>query len=121
MATYNKATYNIPAYQQGNVADFEFDLDSNFPIYEIADISFQVRKGQGVTKELIIPEKLLSGATITLTDRTVLITFSSEEMKLQYGSFYYEIDFINLDGDPFATIGGTFTIEKETNNQKVTE
>jgi len=117
MATYSKATYNIPAYQQGNVADFEFELDVNFPINSVSDISFQVRKSQGSTKELIMPEKLKSTGGITLTGRVVLIPFTAAEMKVREGTFYYEIDFINSTGDPFATIGGTFTIEKETNDQ----
>ncbi len=117
MATYDKYTYDIPPYQQGNVADFEFDLDSNFPLSSVSDISFQLRKSQGSTKELIIPEKLKSTGGITLVSRTVNIPFTAAEMKEHYGVFYYEIDFINLTGDPFITIGGTFTIEKETNSQ----
>ena len=117
MATYDKAKYDIPAYQQGNVADFEFDLDDNFPIELISDISFQVRRSQGTTRELIMDEKLLSTNDLTLTGRTVNIPFTAEEMKARHGNFYYEIDFINADGDPFATIGGKFIIEKETNNQ----
>ncbi|HSO89260.1 MAG TPA: hypothetical protein VLQ91_22090 [Draconibacterium sp.] len=114
MATYDKCIHNLPAYQEGNEADFEFDLDANFPLNEVSDISFQVRNAKG---RLIIPEKTLLTNTLTLTGRTVIIPFSAEEMKGNADKHQYEIDFLNIAGKPFATIGGAFPINAETNTK----
>jgi hypothetical protein len=114
MATYDKLIHNLPAYQEGNEADFEFDLDTNFPIDQIGDISFQARDAKGV---LVMPEKTLKTNTLTLTVRTVWIPFPAEQMKGKHGTHQYEIDFINLHGKPFWTIGGNFPINAETNRQ----
>ncbi len=114
MATYDKLIYNLPAYQEGNEADFEFDLDENFPIEQLSDISFQARNSRG---HLIMPEKTLATNTITLSERTVRVPFSAEEMKGKSGTHQYEIDFLNLMGKPFATIGGIFPVNAEINRQ----
>jgi hypothetical protein len=109
MATYDKFPYNIPAYQEGNQQDFEFDLDENFPIDQVSDITFQAKNERG---SLLI-SKQLSAGEITLTDRTVRVPFPPSDTKNKVGVHMYEIDFKNLQGKPFATIGGTFTINKE--------
>ena len=114
MSTYDKAIYNIPAYQEGNKADFEFDIDDNFPIENVNEISFQVRDSSG---RLVLPEKLKSGGAITLINRSVSIPFTAEEMTGISGKYNYEIDFINSDGSPFATIGGTFTVNRQINRR----
>ena len=114
MATYDKLILNLAAYQEGNEADFEFDLDDNFPIDQLSDISFQARDVKGI---LIMPEKTLKTNTLTLTVRTVLIPFTAEHMKGKRGVHQYEIDFLNLFGKPFATIGGAFPVNAEINRQ----
>ena len=114
MATYDKYIFNIPAYQEGNEADFEFELDLNFPLEEVSDISFQVRDSRG---RFIMPEKTLLTNTLTLTERVVNIPFTAEEMKGNPDKHYYEIDFLNIANKPFATIGGAFPINPETNRK----
>jgi len=109
--TYDKLNYNIPAYQEGNVQDFEFDMDENFPISDVSDITFQARNIKG---ELLISKKKSSNE-ITLNDRVVRIPFSPAETKGKVGSHVYEIDFLNLEGEPFATIGGAFIVNREVN------
>jgi hypothetical protein len=118
MATIDKYEYDIPAYQQGNVADFEFSFGVNFPVAEISEISFQVRKAQGKTKELMMDEKTIENGGIEVASNgfDVVISFTKEDMDLA-GEFYYEIDVLNVAGDPFATIGGKFTVLKETNDR----
>ena len=111
MATYDKLTYSIPPYQEGNVVDFVFDLDDNFPVDQVSDITFQVRGQRGE----IIMSKLKSLNQLSLVGRTVTILFAPSETKDKSGSHVYEIDFKNLVGEPFATIGGSFIINKEIN------
>ena len=114
MATYDKYIYNLAAYQEGNEADFEFELDDNFTLEEISDISFQARNSTG---RLIMPEKTLLTNTLSLTERVVRIPFSAAEMKGIADKHQYEIDFLNLQGKPFATIGGAFPINPEINRK----
>lgn len=115
MATYDKLIYDIPAYQEGNEADFEFDLDDAFPIGDVTDITFQVRNSAG---EIIITKMKSVNSAITLTDRTVKIPFTPADTKEKSGKYQYEIDFVKTVSGvatPFATIGGTFTINAEIN------
>jgi hypothetical protein len=109
MPTYDKFPYNIPAYQEGNQQDFEFDLDENFPIDQVSDITFQVKSDRAQT--LISLKKSTGG--ILQDNRYIRIPFEPADTKGRVGVHMYEIDFINLQGKPFATIGGTFTINKE--------
>ena len=114
MATYDKYIYNLAPYQEGNEADFEFELDENFPLEEVGDISFQARNPKG---RLIMPEKTLLTNTLTLTARVVNIPFSADEMKGIADKHQYEIDFLNLQGKPFITIGGVLPINAEINRK----
>jgi len=111
--TYDKLIFNIPPYQQGNRADFEFTVDVNFPIETVSDISFVV---VDINRRKLMTKTLING-DILLTDRTVHIDFTSTEMKAKSGQFIYEIDFIDLESQPFATIGGKFIIESEYNTR----
>ena len=111
MATYDKCIFNIPPYQEGNKADFTFDLDTNFPVEEIGDITFQVRNS--LDKEVFSKKKSTGG--ITLTERVVSVFFTPADTKGKAGTHYYELDFKDASDNPFATIGGTFTINKEIN------
>lgn len=108
---YDKAKYDIDYIQEGNKDDFTFDVDDNFPVEEVGDITFQVRNSLG--NELISKTKSTGG--ITLTNRTVSVLFSPSDTVGKGGDHLYELDFKNLSGDPFATIGGKFKINKEVN------
>lgn len=110
--TYEKCRYDIPPYQEGNVCDFEFDVDENFPIDQVSDITLQVRDSKGY---IVIEKKKLSEGTILLSDRTVHIDFLPADTLNRSGQHQYEIDFINLQNQPFATMGGSFTINKQVN------
>lgn len=114
MATYDKLIYNIAPYQEGNEADLEFELDSNFPIANVGNVTFQARNTAG---RLIMPEKDVASGEITLTGRVVYIPFTAAEMRNIAGVHKYEIDFINLQGKPFATIGGSFTVNAQINKR----
>ena len=111
MATYDKLTYNIPAYQEGNISDFEFEMDDNFPIDQVSDITFQVRDNWGNIRL----SNSISEGTIQLSSRMVTIPFEENDTNGKSGNHVYEIDFKNLLGKPFATIGGSFTINKQIN------
>ena len=114
MATFDKLTYNIPAYHAGNEADFEFDFDSSFPVNLIAQISFQCRDQKG---NLVMDEKLLTTGAITLNGSTVRIIFLPANTKNKAGSYSYEIDVINEAGNPFFSMGGKFKINAEINTR----
>lgn len=111
MATYEKFIYDIPPYQEGNEADFEFELDANFPISQVQDITFQVRDIK--MNELISLKRSTTG--IALTGRVVSIKLLPADTTGRTGTHVYEIDFINANGNPFATIGGSFTINRQIN------
>lgn len=112
MATYDKLPYNIPPYQEGNLQDFEFDLDESFPVEDIDEITFQARNVPG---DVALISKKLSLGEITLTSRTVKITFLPADTTGKSGRHVYEVDFVNASSQPFATIGGTFIINKQIN------
>lgn len=112
MATYDKLTYNIPPYQEGNLQDFEFDLDESFPVADVSDITFQARTVPG---DVALISKKKSLSEITLTGRTVKVTFLPADTTGKAGKHAYEIDFVNASSQPFATIGGTFIINKQVN------
>lgn len=112
MATYDKYTFDIPAYQEGNSADFDFDLSDGFPVADVTEISFQAREASG---RLVMPEKTLANG-ITLAGLNVLIVFTAAEMTGIAGAHSYEIDFISAAGS-FATIGGKFTVNRQINRR----
>lgn len=108
---YDKLTLNIDYIQEGNKDDFTFDVDTNFPVEEVWDITFQVRNSLGVE----VLSKMKSTGGITLVDRTVSVLFDPADTKNKAGIHDYELDFKGLDDKPFATIGGKFKINKEVN------
>ncbi|MCK9629459.1 MAG: hypothetical protein M0R37_12825 [Bacteroidales bacterium] len=108
---YDKLIVNIDYIQEGNKDDFTFDLDTNFPVEEVGDITFQVRDSLG--KEVFSKKKSTGG--ITLAERVVSVLFAPADTTGKAGTHYYELDFKDAGGSPFATIGGKFTINKEVN------
>ena len=112
MATYDKLIYNIPAYQEGNLQDFEFDLDENFPIGDVSEITFQVRTVPG---DAVVMSKKKSQNEITLTNRTIKVEFLPADTTGKAGNHVYELDFVSATNQPFATIGGSFIVNKQVN------
>jgi hypothetical protein len=110
MPTYEKYTLNLGPYQEGNLADIELDMDESFPMAAVS-VTFQVRD----SGDRLLIEKTSDDGDIVITGQNIVIPLPASEMAKRNGTHNYEIDFINSDGDPFATIGGTFKIGKETN------
>ena len=111
MATFEKLKYDIPPYQEGNESDFVFEVDENFPIEDVLDITFQVRLSSGSS----FISKTMSEGGISLNQRTIRIEILPGDTLGKSGVHVYEIDFKNNKGNPFATIGGTFTVNKQIN------
>lgn len=111
MPTYDKYTLNLGPYQEGNVADIELDMDVSFPMTGI-DVTFEVRD---TANKLIIRKTSEVGGGITITGQNIVITIDATDTKKRSGKYNYEIDFLNAGDDPFATIGGTFTVSREVN------
>jgi hypothetical protein len=110
MATYEKYKLNLGPYQEGNLSDIEFQMDSSFDMTAV-DVSFEVRNDN----ERIIIRKTSEDGDITIAGQNFTIPLLPEDTKRNSGTYNYEIDFINSSSQPFATIGGSLTISKETN------
>ena len=111
METYDKIYYDIPPYQEGNLQSFEFDVDASFDMSQVGDITLEVRTTSG--RAMI--EKSESSGTIVRNGQNVLIPFLPVDTKGRAGSYFYEIDFKNVSGQPFVTMGGKFVINPEIN------
>ena len=112
MATFDKCFYDIPPYQEGNECDFEIGLADNFPLDRVSDITFQAKRPTG---SVIMGNKKLSSGEITLTERTVKITFLPADTIGKAGTHIYELEFKNIEGNPFITMGGTLIINRQIN------
>ncbi len=119
MATYEKLVYDQPPFQEGNESDIVIELDSNFPIDQVSDITFQVRNFLG---EALISDTMATG-TVRLEEelsdgeviQVVYVPVPAAATVGKPGLHAYEIDFKNRDGKPFATVGGVFPIDAQTN------
>lgn len=111
MATYEKVKYDIPPYQEGNESDFVIELDNNFPLDEVTDITFQVKKVSGS----VIMSKSKSTGSISLSGKIVTIPIDPSDTIGNVGTHVYEVDFKNMSHNPFITLGGTLTINKQIN------
>lgn len=110
MATYDKLEKDLSPFQEGNDSDIEIELEDNFPDY--SDITFQVRTVMGVA----IVSKTKSAGEITVSQAgLVRIPIASEETIGKSGDYLYEIDFKNLEGKPFITMGGKLKINRQIN------
>ena len=112
--TFETFRYDIPPRHEGNESDFQFYVKNNFDLSRVKDITFQVRDLKG---KIVIEKKKLSENTITLNRETrmITITFAPIDTLGKVGYHQYEIDFHNLEGNPFATIGGNFVVNKQIN------
>lgn len=116
---YDKLTVNIDYIQEGNKDDFTFDLDTNFPVEDVGDITFQVRNSLG--KEVFSKKKTTGGITVaedttqTPSLWTISVLFTPSDTKGKAGTHEYELDFKDKQGDPFMSIGGKFKVNKEVN------
>lgn len=110
MATYEKLRYDLKPFQEGNDSDIELELEENFPNY--SDITLQVRNAQGA----VVISKTKSGGAITVSQAGVVrIPITPNDTLGKYGDYVYEIDFKNLEGKPFITMGGKMRIDKQIN------
>lgn len=115
MASYKKYKHNILNVPEGNVFEYSFEIDSsNFDIADVAEVSFQARTSSGT---LLFAEKLRSTGDIEIVDFTVTVGVTASEMRGISGLHEYGLDFINSDGDPFATIQGKFYVDAEINDR----
>ena len=110
MATYEKCILNLGPYHEGNLSDIEFQMDSSFDMTGV-DVSFEVRNDH----DRIIIRKTSDDGDIEIAGQNFTIPLSPEDTKRNSGTYNYEIDFINSSAQPFATIGGSFTISREVN------
>lgn len=110
MATYQKYSLDLGPYQEGNLADVQLTMHSSFSMTGVK-VTFQVRDN---SDDLII-EKKSSLGTITIAGQAITIPLLPADTTGHNGTFLYEIDFLNATNQPFATIGGKFTIDKEVN------
>ena len=111
MSTYQKYALNLTRHE-GNRADIIIELD-NLDMSEISLITFEVRDEDDI---LLIRKTSDDEDEISVDDQTFTIELYAEDTKGNAGSHFYEIDFVNVpDEEPFATIGGTFTITAEVN------
>lgn len=111
MATYEKYTLHLGPYQEGNIFDIELDMDAGFPMVGVG-VTIEIRDTSG---KCIIKKTSYTNGGITITDQNILIVFTPDNTRNRSGKYDYEIDFLNGLNQPFATIGGTFTISKEIN------
>jgi hypothetical protein len=110
MATYEKYILNLGPYQEGNLSDIEFQMDSSFDMTDVG-VSFEVRNDN----DRIIIRKTSDDGDIDISGQNITSPLNPEDTKRNSGVYKYEIDFINSSSQPFATIGGNFTISKEVN------
>lgn len=110
MATYQPYKLDLGPYQEGNKADIELEMDENFPMAGV-EVTFQVRT-VGDTK---IIEKKSTEGDIAIDGQNIAIPLEPADTRRKPGKHNYEIDFIDSEGDPFATIYGVIEIRKEVN------
>lgn len=108
--TYEKYILPLGPYQEGNLASVDLEMDASFPLNGVG-VSLQVRDTRG---RLLVSKSTLEG-TIQVEGARVFIALLPEDTRGRAGKHLYEIDFINLSGQPFATIGGGFEIQPEIN------
>jgi hypothetical protein len=123
MATYEPLVKDLDPYQEGNESDLQLELEGNFPIDIVSDITFQVRDFKGN----ILISKRMVGGDIAITDDTaggdpegdavklVTIPIPPSDTRGKPGMHQYEVDFLNLNGNPFITVGGLFPVTHEKN------
>lgn len=112
MNTFETFKYNLTPFQEGNVGDFiDWDFAENFPLTMVSDVTLVVI---GSFNKHIFTKKLSDGCII-ITGQNLRVPLNVEDTKGKAGNIFYEFDFKNLNGDPFATIKGESAIECEIN------
>lgn len=117
-ANYDISKFDLSAYQEGNLAAIDFDIEDTFPLLNLSDITLSVIKP--ASNAVFIRKSRSEGKIVTtqLQDGywNLLIDIEPEDTAGNAGSHIYEIDFINLEGKSIATIKGDFIVEKQYNN-----
>lgn len=110
MATYDKLTLNIPPFQEGNIADFEINVTVPASLAGCG-ASMEVRTRAGT----LLFRKKTSAGTLTIAGQKISGSLDTTDTLNRAGVHNYELDILNAQGKPFATIGGTFTITAQIN------
>lgn len=112
MACYEKYDLDLGPYQEGNVFTVDFEMATGFSMAGVT-VTFELRDDDD---NLICQKNATTG--ITISGQAITINFAASDLKgYDWENIIpvYEVDFLNSGGDPFATIGGNFTIEPEIN------
>jgi hypothetical protein len=109
MACYEKYDLDLGPYQEGNVFTVDFEMATGFSMAGVT-VTFELRDEDD---NLICQKNAASG--VTISGQAICIDFAATDTKLYAGKHLYEVDFLDSNSDPFATIGGYFTIEPEIN------
>ena len=108
MPTYEKYKLDL-SYQEGNLASIDIEMDATFSMTDVA-VVLEVRDSGG---RLIFRKK--STVDFTISGQNFSIELLPADTIGRAGKHNYEIDFFNVQNQPFATIGGYFTISKQVN------
>lgn len=111
MATFEPYRLDIGPYQEGNKADWEIEMEANFPMSGTT-VTFQARS---TDNRLLISKRSADGG-IAIDGRKITVLLDPADTVRKSGKHNYELDFINSDGDPFATIYGVMDIRKQINS-----
>lgn len=111
MATYKKLTVTLEPYQEGNRAEIVIDVDITKLLLTGIGASCELRAKQG----RLIWRKSTANADMTIVGQRVTIPLAPSDTKGKANTHDIEIDFLNADSEPFATIYAEMTIESEIN------
>lgn len=108
MPTYEKYIHNL-TYHEGNLASIDMEMDASFDMTGVS-VVLEVRD---VNKKLLF--RKTSGTDFTINGQDFSIALLPADTLGRSGRHSYEIDFFNVQSQPFATIGGSFVINPEVN------
>ncbi|GEM_PF-5513232 len=109
--TYKPCIVNLSPLQEGNLADFlNVNFNESFPLADVGEVVLSIRTKGDKSAYLV---KKLSEGKIIVTNQNVLIPFLPEDSAGHAGDYDYELDFYNEQNQPFATLKGKGTIERE--------
>lgn len=107
MAYFESGTQSLGPFQQGNLADVEVELDTNFPMTGVT-VTFQVWTVGG----LLIINKTSANQGIIVNGQYVRVPLEPAVMN-RIGKHQYEMNFLDVQQQSFATINGAFEIKNK--------
>lgn len=111
MATYKKLIVVLEPFQEGNRADIGVEVDVTKLSLTGLAASCELREKTGK----LLWRKKTADSTMTIAGQLVTIPLAPADTKGKPGVHNFEIDFLNAQNEPFATIGATLTIEAQIN------